>query len=328
MIKTSKSITTLLYFMLILPGGVLQVFGQTKAAKKPVHSPANGGLKLRIRTTMESQSYESTQYVKGARERNEMSIGKGLVNLTQCDLKRAVQINDTAKTYLVQPFGAGAATPNTQADTGNHRPSAANPQPKRGGVVSHTTTLTDTGERKEMFGFIARHIKTSMISESSPDACYQQKIRMESDGWYIDLPFAAGCPQQVSTASYNAYNQNQCQDEYRVKNIGSGKLGFPLDVTTTMFSADDQKTVMKREVLELSRATLDDALFELPAGYTEAKDYQQLMGIQATSMPSGDSGGDAPPANSKTRDNRSSARSANADQANIFKFSLAQKSLR
>ncbi len=59
--------------------------------------------------------------------------------------------------------------------------------------------------------------------------------------------------------------------------------------------------------------------FDLPAGYSEAKDYQQLMGIQATSLTSGDGGNDALPANRTAANNHSAAISVNADQANLHK---------
>jgi hypothetical protein len=42
------------------------------------------------------------------------------------------------------------------------------------------------GERKQMFGFNARHIKTSMVRTASPEAC-DKDMKIETDGWYIDF---------------------------------------------------------------------------------------------------------------------------------------------
>jgi len=302
MLKISKSIIALLCFMIILPISSLQAFAQVKTAKKPVNSASNDDIKISIRTTMEGQGFESTQYIKGVRERNEMNIGMGIANITQCDLQRTIQINDKAKTYMVQSMN-GAASANEPAKDSN-RPNSTAPQSRRGGVVNYTNNITDTGERKEMFGFTARHLKTSMTSESSPDACNQDKMRMETDGWYIDLNYGLDCQNQAAMAQSQSYGGNQCRDEYRFKNTGSGKLGFPLDVTTTIYGADGRKTIMKREVVELSRTPLDTALFDVPAGYTEVKDYQQLMGIPSTrSSHDGDS---APATNDKAMNNRAS----------------------
>ena len=39
----------------------------------------------------------------------------------------------------------------------------------KGGVVTITRTSTDTGERQEMFGYKARHIRSTMMMESTPE---------------------------------------------------------------------------------------------------------------------------------------------------------------
>ncbi len=79
---------------------------------------------------------------------------------------------------LCQPSEA-AATVNTNAE-------ATEPAPvKRGGIVTSTVTMKDTGERQQMFGYTARRILISTVTESSPEACSQTKSRMDTDGWYI-----------------------------------------------------------------------------------------------------------------------------------------------
>jgi hypothetical protein len=313
--------------MLLLPASSLPAFGQAKTARKPVNSASNDDITIRVRTTMEGQSqgFESTQYVKGSRERNETNIGMGIANITQCDLQRTIQINDKTRTYMVQQMN-GAASANEPA-ANSSRTNPPTPQDRRGGIVSYTNTITDTGERKEMFGFTARHLKTSMTSESSPDACNQEKMRMESDGWYIDLNYSLDCQNQAAMAQSNSYGGNQCRDQYRFKNAGSGKLGFALDVTTTIYGADGRKTVMKREVIELSRTPLETALFEVPAGYTEVKDYQQLMGIPSHGRSSRDGEAPAPASNNKAMNNhRAAATSETGSQSTERKVVPALRS--
>ena len=76
--------------------------------------------------------------VGSVRVRTENNFGgMVLVTLQQCDLKRIVQINEATKRYFVMPMG-GAAAPAA---------SPATAATKRGGVVTITTTLVDTGER-------------------------------------------------------------------------------------------------------------------------------------------------------------------------------------
>jgi hypothetical protein len=277
--KRSQIIITFLFVLLLIPISSFTIVAQTRGAKKPANPAPDNDIKIRVRNVMEGQSYESTQSIKGVRERNEMGIGQGLVNLTQCDLQRTIQINDQMKTYLIQSMNDGGLISGTPADNRKSQ-SPSQPQAQRGGVVTITNTITDTGERKEMFGFTARHLKTSMVSESSPEACDQNKMHMETDGWYIDLNYGLDCQTRAAQAQSRAYGGKQCQDDYRYKNVGSGKLGFPLDSITTIYNANGTRMVMRREVIELSRASLEASLFEIPAGYTEAKDYQQLMGVQ------------------------------------------------
>ena len=51
-------------------------------------------VKVKSKQTVGGQSYESTTYIKGKRQRSE-SFG-GMVNIIQCDLKRNLQINQNS----------------------------------------------------------------------------------------------------------------------------------------------------------------------------------------------------------------------------------------
>ena len=175
------------------------------------------------------------------------------------------------------------------ATTGTEKPAPSSKQPtttRRGGVVTYNSSITDTGERKKMFGFTARRLKTSMSVESSPDACNQSRMRIETDGWYIDLEFNFSC--DVDRPLMPAVPQGarpECQDEVRFKRTGTAaKPGYPVLLTTTIYLDGGQTSTSSSEVVELTTTPLEAALFEVPAGYTEAKSYQELMG-----MPSVDS---------------------------------------
>jgi hypothetical protein len=215
--------------------------------------------------------------IKGARERNEMNTGSGmdLVTITQCDLKRTVQLSERVKKYVITPMNTG--------DTSSQSPSTvpAGTQPSRkGGLVTYTSTATDTGERKEMFGFTARHIKTSLTIQSSPDACNPTNQKMETDGWYIDLSFGIDCDVERTKVAARPMAAGGCQDRVKFNRQGVARTGYPLSETTTMYGPDGRVMfTTTKEVVELSRAPLDAALFDVPAGYVEARDSQELYGI-------------------------------------------------
>ena len=253
---------------------------------------ASADIKIKSRTSFGGQpGHEMTTYIKGKRQRSEMPGGTATV--TQCDLRRTVQLNGAAKTYLVSPFDdpAAATTTATAAAAGARTQPAA----RRGGVVTTTVTSTDTGERKQMFGYTARRIKTTMVTESSPDSCNPQQTRMESDGWYIDFNVGFDCSEQAAGAYRYTAPAGSCQDTYRMKTVGAARTGYAIHVTTTMTDQTGRQTTFTQEVTEISKAVLDAALFEVPSDYREVQDAAQLYtgaGLNAAGADADASAGD------------------------------------
>ena len=155
-------------------------------------------VKIKSKQTMSGQSYENTTYIKGKRQRSETMNGM-MVSITQCDLRRGLQINPNTQTYMVNPFTVSVET--------TTKPAAAtvdkNGVVQAGGTVTTTVTIKDTGERKQMFGYTARHLIITMETASSPDACSKNNMKMETDGWYIDFEqqFDCGDTAQYSSAT-------------------------------------------------------------------------------------------------------------------------------
>lgn len=244
--------------------------------------------KLRQVTNMMNMKNESTIYVKGMRKRTEtsgyMGIGGNIVTIEQCDLQRTIKLNVKKKLYLIDPFGKDESEINDE----DAKPAAvkskpvAKPVQEKGGVIHMYYNITDTGERKEMFGFTARHIWTTQKIKPSAEACtMKDSMAIKTDGWYIDLPLF-NCPvNYVNTSAYKAYEQQMtCKDKYVTHRSGKGKLGFPLVETRTMImggvkTTTDYKTDL--ETLELSTVKLDSMLFEIPPGYSLAASEEELQ---------------------------------------------------
>lgn len=239
--------------------------------KNPASQTAND-VKVRQRFTTGGQSFEQTRYIKGSRERVEYEMKGMFTTITQCDKRRVIRVNDEARTYLIEPMGGNTNTPVSDMPQQNVKST----QTTRGGVISLTQTRVDTKERREIFGFIARHIKTTMTMDSSPNACSQTKQRMEQDGWYIDLNLNFTCDMEAYGRPVNG-NKADCVDEIRSNVTGVMSYRFPLDETTTFYTEEGMKVVTRTEVLEFSREQLNPALFDIPAAYTEVKDMMQLM---------------------------------------------------
>lgn len=258
-------------------------WGQTRPA--PNRPTTDFKVKYKVTMNMGGQphSTESVTMIKGARERSESSMGYGYdqVNITQCDLKRTIQINDKVKKYFITPMEIDTSTAaSTPASTPAPRPATPS---RSGGVVTYVTTSIDTGERREMFGFTARHVKSSTTIQSSPDACNPTSYRTEIDGWYIDLSVEFNCNLGSPTAAARPPAPGGCRDQVKFRREGNGKIGYPLIETMRMLDASGNVTfATTKEVLELSRESLDAALFDIPAGYTQAMSQQEMYGVPST----------------------------------------------
>ncbi len=131
--KIMKIFKESIIFALILGLGSISVFAQN--------------YKIKQSTSMSGHKMESTVYVKGSRKRTEnggmMGMGSDVATIEQCDLKRTVQISDKKKLYYVEPTAESEPAPTAPAKA----PLAAGKATK-GGTVTHTSSIVDTGERK------------------------------------------------------------------------------------------------------------------------------------------------------------------------------------
>ena len=287
-------------------------------------SAVQADVKIKSKQTMSGSSYESTTYIKGKRQRNEQMNGT-TVSLTQCDLRRSVQLNPQTKTYMLNGFADGSQPAEKSTAVVDK-----NGVVQAGGKVTTTITTKDTGERKQMFGFTARHLIMTMETVSSPDACNKTNTKMQMDGWYIDAEFVLDCDYGVQ----NYYNYNAkaggCRDKYDVRTIGAANKGYPVYQKMTMFDESGKETYsMITEVVELSKATLEPGLFEIPADYREVQDAAQMYAVagagsvNSSSPQVGTGSGLAQTVKSAAQTSAAPAASIGAKQAGVIRIGLA-----
>jgi hypothetical protein len=142
------------------------------------------------------------------------------------------------------------------------------------------TEVVDTGERKEMFGHMARRLITKEKRIGGPENCYGGNTETEIDGWYIDydvMPVSQRPKQGVSAhlvAHSGRMGSNQCYDKIEAHRTGP-PTGFPLKEITSWptegLQAGDtsrQNTYSStREVVEFLEGPLDPGLFKVPADF-------------------------------------------------------------
>ncbi len=247
--------------------------------------------KLRQSTSVSGMNMESTIYVKGMRKRTESAGMMGMppqpVLIEQCDLKRTIKLNDKKKLYFIEPFGKESEV--IDEDVKPAKPTAAvktkpvTTSPEKGGTIHMWYNITDTGERKKMNGFTARHIWTTQKIKPSADACMMKdSMIIKTDGWYIDLP-QFNCPIQYAPSGSMGQNPTQpaCKDKFVTHRSGKGKLGFALSEKRTMImgngGSQTSEFTTSLETLEFSSLKLDSMLFEIPPGYTQVMDEGELQ---------------------------------------------------
>jgi len=152
-----------------------------------------------------------------------------------------------------------------------------------GGVLQIWIDHVDTGERKEILGYVARHIITREKRIASPKAC-SGSSESQTDGWYVDTSIMPEWRQPkksamgVVVASVVAVDgRNDCQnkmDKIEVHQTGA-EVGFPVKSMTTLKSEVRERDGTPRmmaslwgsEVVELREGPLDPSLFDVPPDF-------------------------------------------------------------
>jgi hypothetical protein len=196
-----------------------------------------------------------TEYVMGSNTRTEYRNGAGdrygplRAGIWNRDLRYRFDLDLEAKTYAAVPVDDRGVAVN------------AKPLPIEAKLSGRTRRYhiqtVDTGERRGMFGYPARHVKTRRTLMIDPPGGPPQ-TESEIDGWYIDPP-AAWLRLHPPQSGF-AYVSGGERDAASFTATGPRENGFPLMLRN--LSAGYQE-----KVIELSEAALDPGLFEPPPDF-------------------------------------------------------------
>ena len=219
----------------------------------------------------------NTLYFKGAWQRRELSLqfpsplpAERTVRhatITRCDERRTLELNHEARLYGWSPIRV------TGRDVYRVRSWwRARPEPPAGGAdVKIIIDTVDTGERRQVGSYSARHVITTITTDPSPGANTRPSESVE-DGWHIDLPPAgcrdAGDRHSLLTASF--VRPGGAPDRMNVEFRGAGRRGFPIEETTRRRGEHEPPITISVKLIEFSEAVLDKSLFDVPAGYRPA----------------------------------------------------------
>jgi len=259
----------------MFPAALLILAAQIAASQTPAPAVPNlHDLMIKTRQTRGLMLPQvTTRYLKGARERTEHSsegVSTQLVvpfaaTITQCDEGKMIHLNLHQKTY--HSFNVPRS---------NHsRPmgQSVRSQHSNGPEVLVTVHWTDTGERRQVGGYEAHHIKTTIkITPSKGAAIRRGKVK--ADSWYLDLP-DMNCrennpPITTSLLSGLLRQPPGHHDQVIYKYKGRDPSGLLIGEKSTQKSAGN---VIRNitETLEVSDKPLDGSLFEVPADFTQAE---------------------------------------------------------
>jgi len=155
-----------------------------------------------------------------------------------------------------------------------------------GGTLVIDVDTTDTGERRNFFGHTARHLVEKQTRTPGPLAISlgQESVR---DGWFINLDVNAGCGTvrpplgAVGVLYAGSLGSPIRTDKIEVHRKGEPVSGFAVSLTTKTTSLQDNPRRLmfesQQEVVELSSAPLDPALFEIPPGYKKVDRLQDYI---------------------------------------------------
>jgi hypothetical protein len=156
-------------------------------------------------------------------------------------------------------------------------------------------TTTDTGERKEIFGHLARHVVTTK-KQIPFEGSHSEPQESVTDAWYIDLNQPLSCdrnwPLGKASSRLRSYRRGkQPMEKPEFVTIGKPEVGVALrsQVTSndryTLPDGTKKQTDSKSETLvtQLEERSLDPALFEIPPGFKHEEHIERNLVASARS---------------------------------------------
>src|ERR1700676_5414966 len=220
--------------------------------------------------------------------------GPRIVTIVRPDLAKMFELNMDASEYVVTPYPPKKPQPLTKEQMEARGIRIPSPAESAKPTFQIETTTKDTGERKEMFGYPARHVITTR-KEIPLEGSHRSAQETVTDGWYIDLEMrlyptifpqdlaVSKTPQQSgrvhSYISAGSPGTGDPPEMPKFIDIGEPETGFAVqEIRTsrssyTLADGSTRQTEGKFETLvRLERGIYDTALFEIPSSFRRA-DY-------------------------------------------------------
>jgi hypothetical protein len=258
-----------------------------------LQAPENGGIKMTIEFGefgAYGSSRQSTTYIQGDRERTEYRnsfgrrqpsdrsvqpiYGPRLARIIRCDLGQYFELNLDTSEYTASPYPPKQPTKEEIKARGLETPATRMPGNP---TIRVETKTTNTGERKEMFGRMARHVITT-TTQTALEGSHSDPQQSITDGWYIDFDQQLSCEQKrpkggqgYISVYMSAGRGKPPMEKPEFVTVGEPEMGLALYSLTTSKSAstlpDAYTSKSETRVTQFEEGPLDPALFEIPPGF-------------------------------------------------------------
>ncbi len=205
------------------------------------------------------------------------TVDRTNVVIMRCDLGQSLTLNLETKEYTASVFPPIPLTAEQRESRGlNKPPSGGMP------TLRIETTTVDTGERKEFFGRLARHV--IITTKQMPlEGSHTEAGQTVSDGWYIDFERRLACEPKRDGAVQHGWLTSVASGRGRevqpekpeFVDTGPRESGFAVKVKRTSPGTktwpdgrtEPFQSTFESEVTQFEEGPLDPALFEVPTDF-------------------------------------------------------------
>jgi hypothetical protein len=195
---------------------------------------------------------------KGAWQRTEAIVDGhplDLVSINRCDERVTLTLNPERRLFGIQPMSSVQTMIMVKSAAGT---------PTSTALTTMSEDVQDTGERRAVGPFTARHVITTEETRSVV-AGQEYVSRQERDGWYVDVPLGCFDPLEL--------NSRRDVSGVQVVKTGSGRRGLAIEEVWRQSDRSGNRAdlpTIRTTTSVVSERILDPLLFEVPAGYKAA----------------------------------------------------------
>jgi hypothetical protein len=222
--------------------------------------------------------------------------GPRTATIVRPDLDKMFELNLDVSEYVARPYPPEKPKPLTKGQMEKLGLQAPSPAESAKPTFRIETVTKDTGERKEIFGYLARHVITTR-KEIPLEGSRRGAQEAVTDAWYIDLEpqfrptiYPANWPngkppsgsRAHSYATASSLGDRSPREIPEFVDVGDAETGFAVEEIRTSRSSytspDGTKSQTQRKDethVTIERAVYDPALFAVPAGFRRVREIQR-----------------------------------------------------